>query len=130
MLKQAEALYDATRDPGENWDLRPDVAGYQYSDVGCNWRIGVLRNVIVDERGIDPIHDILDTPFTHDITRNMARAVVTADLLRDGAAAFSDFHGDLEVLIDLSKSGRPEFVDCYQLIFSRNDPLRQTPAEV
>lgn len=122
-------LYEQTADPDANWNIRPDVAGYEYTDEGCNWRIGIVRDVMDSETGTQAVRDILETPFTDTLTRNMARVVVQADMLKNGAPAFADFLTDLEVLIDLSKSGNPALADCYQAIFSRNAPSRQTASE-
>lgn len=121
--------YESTKDSNENWHLRADVAGYEYKETGCNWRIGVVRDIIEDETSFTAVKDILATPFTDAITRNMARVVITADLLNNPPPFIHDLLPDLEVLIDLRESGVDSFKDCYQAIFSRNASTRQTSAE-
>ncbi len=127
-LNPTEQPYE--RDPDENWHLRPDVAGYEYPDDGFSWRIGIVRDVVESPHKLTAISDILNTPFTSELTRNMARVVMTADLLRNLPDALRPLLPDLEVLISLAESGNADLADCYQAIFSRNADSRQTPPEV
>ena len=118
------------RNTRENWDLRPDVAGYEYADEGVNWRIGVLRNVVESAEDFDAIKAILETPFTPQVTRNMARAVLTRKTIEHLPPALEKLLPDVEAVISLGGSGNPKLEDCYQVIFARNDASRQTPKDV
>lgn len=117
---------EVIKDPNENWLLRPDVAGYEYPEEGSNWRIGIVRNVVEDEKSFESVSEILTTPFTEKITRNMARVILTKNLLQNPPLLIKQYLPDLEVLINLEESGVDSLKDCYQAIFSRNATNRQT----
>jgi hypothetical protein len=118
------------KNPDENWNLRPDVAGYEYPEDGCNWRIGVLRDVVTSPSQLAAINEILNTPFTDRLSRNMARLVITKDVLTNRPKELEDLLPNLEVLIALKDSGNEALSDCYQAIFSRNDKKRVTSSPV
>lgn len=122
-------LYENIRDPDENWNLSPDVAGYEYPVEGCNWRIGIVRNVVEDEKSFEAVSKILNTPFTGSVTRNMARVVLTKNLLKNPPSFITEHLPDLEVLINLEESGIEGLEDCYQAIFSKNADSRQVSPE-
>src|SRR5437764_14779876 len=69
------------RDAEENWDLREDVAGYEYPEEGYNYRIGVIREVIQTQDDIVPLFDILNDPFSETIKINISRVIVTKEFL-------------------------------------------------
>src|SRR5258706_11790654 len=119
------------RDPEEDWDLREDVAGYEYPEEGYNYRIGVIREVIQTQDDLAPLFAILETPFSETIKKNMARAIVTKELLVDPSDRFKLLLATaIESIIDLEDSGNAELADCYQVVFSRNHANRETPKEV
>jgi hypothetical protein len=119
------------RDPEENWDIREDVAGYEYPEEGYNYRIGVLREVIQTQDDIAPLFDVLDAPFSETITKNMARAIVTKELLVHPPDRFKPLLATAtESIIALEDSGNAELADCYQVVFSRNHARRETPGKV
>ncbi len=114
-------------EPEENWNLREDVAGYEYPEAGYNYRIGVACKVMQTRADIDPLFDILNTPFNAYITRNMARAVLTKELLLHPPASLQSLLStDLESAILLEDSGNSDLLDCCQVIFGRNHVSRQT----
>ena len=118
------------KNPDENFEFRPDVAGYEYPEEGCNWRIGIVRDVLEFNEHLDALEEILSTPFTKEITRNMARTVLTEELLQNPPPELQRVLPDLEVLISLKDSGNEDLADCYQAIFSRNAETRQTPKNI
>lgn len=119
-------IYEAHGDPDANWDIHPGVNGYEYPIEGCNWRIGVVKDVVIDTKQLDAVRTILTASFTGDLTRNMARVVITEDILRNHKEELEDLLPDMEIIIPLKESGIKELEDYYQVTFSRNDPSRQT----
>jgi GNAT superfamily N-acetyltransferase len=119
------------RDSEENWDIRKDVAGYEYPEEGYNYRIGVLREVIQTQDDIASLLDVLNAPFSETIKINMARAIVTGELLVHPPDRFKPLLAtNLESIIALEDSGNAELADCYQVVFSRNHASRETTGEV
>lgn len=119
------------RDSEENWFPREDVAGYEYPEEGYNYRIGVMREVMQRPRDLAPLFDILDAPFTPSITINMARTVLTKELLLHPPRRLEGVLAtDVEAIISLEESGNDQLADCYQVVFSRHHPNRQTSKEV
>src|SRR6266702_991548 len=119
------------REAEENWDIREDVAGYEYPEEGDNYRIGVLREVIQTQDDIAPLFDILNAPFSETIKKNMARAIVTKELLVHPPDRFKPLLATaIESIIALEDSGNAELADCYQLVFSHNHASRETQGEV
>ena len=119
------------REAEENWDIREDVAGYEYPEEGDNYRIGVLREVIQTQDDIAPLLDVLNAPFSETIKKNMARAIVTKELLVHPPDRFKPLlAADIESIIALEDSGNAELADCYQVVFSRNHASRETPGEL
>lgn len=124
---------------GPNWNVAEGVEGYEYSSEGYNYRIGISLMVIERPEGIPILETILSTPFTPDITRNLARIVITEDLLRNPPLELRNLlENDLESIIPLNRSGNRNLQDCYQVIFGRNAaedtargiPSRKTPPKV
>ncbi len=119
------------RDSEENWNFREDVAGYEYPEEGDNYRIGVLREVIQTQDDIASLLDVLNAPFSETIKINMARAIITKELLVHPPDRFKPLLAtDIESIIALEDSGNAELADCYQVVFSRRLTSRETPREV
>lgn len=119
------------RDSEENWFLREDVAGYEYPEEGYNYRIGVTREVMQEPRDLEPLFAILNTPFTESVSINMARIVLARKLLLRPPRSLRPLLAvNIESIISLEDSGNDELADCYQVVFSRHHPSRQTPEEV
>lgn len=116
-----------SEDSDANWDVRADVVGYAYEG---KWRIGDVREVITSPQDIAPLFAILYTPFTEEdgIQRNMARAVITRDMLTNPPARLRlllDRYAEAVIPVD-----HPDLPNCYQVIFGRNSASHRSSKEL
>lgn len=108
----------------------PRVEIWSYPDEGMNWRTIILKDVIETPDGFAEVRKQLNTPHTDDLTRNLVRAVVSEDVLRQlPATLHAEIMSDIEAIIPLGGTSKDLFKGCYLVNFGRNHADRQSTAD-
>ena len=103
---------------------------YVCPQEGFQDRLGIPRQVIQHAQDLELLSVFLHTPFTKDITRNWAKAVITEDVLRSPSPQLDELlRLDLVSMISLKDSGNADLGDCYQVIFARDALERRSSPE-
>jgi hypothetical protein len=128
--EQKEKEYRPFDVKGQYREEDEHLVTYVYPQEEFQDRLGILRQVIQHAQDLELLSVFLHTPFTKDITRNWAKAVITEDVLSSPSPQLDELlRLDLVSMISLKDSGNADLGDCYQVLFARDAPERRSSPE-